>query len=282
MSSTITTLRPFNLNEGYVPLDPGDNTKEQRVTNLFNRFMTFIRELPFFDEALVNNPTYSSGDHFYRWDFPLSNGAIISFYFNEGSFQSPLYFYISFRYQASNNFDQTMYSTYNSFFTESSLGSAWRYDVLNGFKLTTVENDNANGFWMNYSTYSSSFYILKAINVNDPNIIEYHPAFFIYDYRGQYGPDYNTFIPSPGSTFSVGGKAILLNDYVIVDKANPSRYDDGYSNSYNMRQFVNNEWIYPALYLLEGGITPVYNTRNKIKYANDDYLFLSNRFLLKL
>lgn len=269
---TITTLRPFNLNDGFVP------ETDRIPQSMYMRIYNIVKGLPYFNNHF-GEYTETFANYKYRLNIDTAIGGKFIIGMDSQSNASDKSLTMYYTYQASTNNDLFIYESPYTFHVVN-----LQYDRMNRFNMTTVVTENSNGFWMDGDRYNTYIAILKAINIEDPTQIEYHPAFFIYDTYGQANlSNTSGVIPTSSSSNQiVYTNACIFNGYIFENKQNISRYDDGYAETYNIRQFINNEWMYPDLYVLEGGITPVYNTRQKIKHGNTEYMYLSNRFMLKL
>jgi hypothetical protein len=269
---TITTLRPFNLNDGFVP------TTDEIAQSMYRRIYNILKGLPYFNNHF-GEYTETAENYKYRINIDTAIGGKFIIGMDSQSNNNNKSLAMYYTYQASSNNDLFIYISPYTFHVVD-----LQYDRMNRFNMTTVITENSNGFWLDGDRYNTYIAILKAINIEDPTRIEYHPAFFMYDTHGQTNSgNYAGVIP----TSNLGGDPVftntcIYNGYIFENKQNISRYKDGYSKTYNIRQFINSEWMYPDLYVLEGGIIPVYNTRQKIKYGNTEYMYLSNRFMLKL
>jgi hypothetical protein len=152
------------------------------------------------------------------------------------------------------------------------------------FQMALYNGANTNGFWLNDNNpYSINRFILtKCTNINDPTNVKYLPCSFTFRKGMQSARATYTEIPQEASLWRI--QANLNFGHNEMYKTNNMReYQNESSGVYRLRPLIYNEWKYEDIFIIEGGIAPVYNVINsKIRIGNDEYLYLTDSLLLKV
>lgn len=147
----------------------------------------------------------------------------------------------------------------------------------NNFKMTTYASNSTNGFWFpNGEACNTKILMTKVVNIINGEI-KYFPALFNYVNNRQ-------------SSASTSDYTQITTEAKIYNGSNFSCFlESGFnkhhaaSNSYMLRPLMINDWAYPDIYTIDGGLAPIYNSgAAKIRIDGSDYIFLSNSFLLKI
>ena len=162
--------------------------------------------------------------------------------------------------------------------------SAIYWNNVQKFQMALYNGTNTNGFWLNDNNpYSINRFILtKCTNINDPTNVKYLPCSFTFRKGMQSARMVYTEIPPAASLWRI--QANLNFGHNEMYKTNNMReYQNESSGVYRLRPLIYNEWKYEDIFIIEGGIVPVYNAINsKIRIGNDEYLYLTDSLLLKV
>lgn len=153
------------------------------------------------------------------------------------------------------------------------------FDAMYSFRMTTYVAQNTNGFWFpnksNRGDCNAKMILAQVTNVENPTVVRYFPATFNYITNTMRSDsyDYGNYWAINAARIWDGGQFVFVYD--------TRQHIGGTSKSFTIKPYVLNEWKFTDVYTYEGNL-PIYNTDGKIRIGNDNYLFLSNSFLLRI
>lgn len=164
--------------------------------------------------------------------------------------------------------------------TNSEYHKDYLYDELNSFRLTMYNSNDVNGvFFMQNGNINVKLLIVKVVNMSNQSDVKYFPIVFGADIRSQMS---NT-VPSTWDDNQIYTSSYTYDGVKYKFDTDVADYNDGHSNAFIIKPYTVDNWMYTNIYVIEGGLVPVYNSgRLTVRYGNDDYIYLTNRFLLKI
>jgi hypothetical protein len=164
--------------------------------------------------------------------------------------------------------------------TNSEYHKVYSYDELNSFRLTMYNSNDVNGvFFMQNGNINVKLLIVKVVNMSNQSDVKYFPIVFGADIRSQMS---NT-APSTWDDNQLYTSSYTYDGVKYKFETDVADYNDGHSNAFIIKPYTVDNWMYTNIYVIEGGLVPVYNSgRLTVRYGNDDYIYLTNRFLLKI
>ena len=154
-----------------------------------------------------------------------------------------------------------------------------RMGSVYSFRMTTYVAQNTNGFWFpnksNDGRCNTKMILTKVTNMENPTDVKYFPATFNYitNTMRSSGFDNINYWAANVARIWDGGQFVFVYD--------TRQNKGGNSKSFTIKPYTLNEWKFTDVYTYEGNL-PVFNTDGKIRIGNDNYLFLSNSFLLRI
>ena len=155
------------------------------------------------------------------------------------------------------------------------------YDLMERYRMTTYVSRDTNAFWFPNSNQSRTTkqMLTKVVNIENPANTKYFYASFNYmdnvmRFRGLSDSSWDYYYDT--------GFAYVWNGSDFTGIFDASQTQGGASNSFVLRPFILGEWQFVDIFTIEGGI-PAYNTCGATLRINDeDYIYLTNTFLLKV
>ena len=282
MSTTITTIHPLDPDTyEYLPSTYTDWTTFPLA--LCNQLLQMMRTLPYYNTFISDtlNPVRSNNDYLMNVAFDGIAGTFCFDMVNAANYAQ--YTNVLVMYHIFNGAYYKLYVQPYVFYSGGiDSGTSVYTNSLKSFEMTRFETSNANGIqFTTNATYHVKMFLFKAYNVDDPTDFIYAPAYFVYDDRLELTNSITDKL-TPDSAVYTSNQCIIFNGIGLDTYAEIGRYKDGLSTSYVLRQYASNRYIYPDLYVIEGGIAPVYNSGARIRFGDDEYMYLCNRFYLKL
>ena len=267
--ATIQTIHPFNVHDHEYDHSTSDAIKNALLPMLANH----IKSMPLFSDHMTNF-TGDTTDGLTA-GFDCSDINLLLKY--EGALATVNSDIKISAYYSFLNGNQILYTSDDPVFKTQSTTIYIR--ALNSYTIKLYTSTNTNGImFASNASKMIRIFLTKAISLDDPTIVSYMPIFAIYTNNIQASPTNTTDVHFR----SVSSEALIFNGCDFVLDTGAPRYIDGFSNTYVLRQYYSNNWRYPDLFKLEGGLAPVYNTTAKIHIGNSDYLYISNGILLKM
>jgi len=296
--ATITTFRPYNmLDEPYTYIEGLDDSTRtdtpewptsmgyKFLQEMVHRIPNKIFNMPLFHQHTTGITTVGDvGRYAYpgvtsKFDAAPSSTFFIGHYDTNGNDRYIFGFDVYSSYDNTFSAYRTEYDAYIKTINSTPAKSSIRMDSMYSFKMTTYVAQNTNGFWLpnksNWGKCNPKMILTKVTNMENPADVKYFPATFNYITNAMRSSDFDSVNYWAVNVARIwdGGQFVFVYD--------TRQHIGGTSKSFTIKPYVLNEWKFTDIYTYEGNL-PIYNTDGKIRIGNDNYLFLSNSFLLRI
>jgi hypothetical protein len=295
--ATITTFRPYNmLDEPYTYIEGLDDPTGSSgsdwsasmgykfLQEMVHRIPNKIFNMPLFQQHTTGITTVGDVG---RYGYPRVTSkfdAAPSSIFSIGHWDVNGSDHYIFGFDVYSSYDNTFsayrtdYDAYIKLNDPAPARSAVRMDSMYSFRMTTYVAQNTNGFWLpnksNTSKCNTKMILTKVTNMENPTDVKYFPATFNYIPNRMRDTSATTnYWEYNVARIWDGGQFVFVYD--------TRQNKGGNSKSFTIKPYTLNEWKFTDVYTYEGNL-PVFNTDGKIRIGNDNYLFLSNSFLLRI
>ena len=296
--ATITTFHPYNmLEEPYTyiaglddPTQSGSGSWTESdgykfLREIVSRIPNKIFAMPLFQQHTTGITTVGDVG---RYGYPavtskFDTAPSSTFYIGHRDTNGGDHYIFGFDVYTSydNTFSayRTDYDAYIKLNDPGPARSSIRMDSMYSFRMTTYVAQNTNAFWFpnknNAGHCNTKMLLTKVTNMENPTDVRYFPATFNYITNAMRSTGYATVNYWTANVARIwdGGQFVFVYD----TRQNKS----GSSKLFTIKPYTLNEWKFTDVYTYEGNL-PAFNTDGKIRIGNDNYLFLSNSFLLRI
>jgi hypothetical protein len=296
--ATITTFRPYNmLDEPYTYIEGLDDPTASDSTGwsasmgykflqeMVHRIPNKIFNMPLFQQHTTGITTVGDvGRYAYpgvtsKFDAAPSSTFFIGHYDTNGNDRYIFGFDVYSSYDNTFSAYRTEYDAYMKTVNSVPARGSIRMDSMYSFRMTTYVAQNTNGFWLpnksNWGKCNPKMILTKVTNMENPADVKYFPATFNYITNAMRSSGFDSVNYWTANVARIwdGGQFVFVYD--------TRQNKGGNSKSFTIKPYTLNEWKFTDVYTYEGNL-PVFNTDGKIRIGNDNYLFLSNSFLLRI
>lgn len=253
-------------------INPWENaTQETDVVPMYKAVIDTY--LPMFDDCCITSdqdPYYTSGD-------AITSKTMLTYRINKYNHRIRLYYWASYYGEARFTIwlnditsDNAMWYSPISIRTGAYIAadSIDAYYNLKSMRMLIARSSSTNGFWFFYSP-NTKYYSFKTFltKVLDENTSTYSTAFVAARYNSNRASLDNFCW-------------IYTDDNLKTDVKSYSIAQPGYSGSYILRQLRINNYLYPDIYIISGGLS--YIEEEIIHIDNNTYVHLCNDIFIRI
>lgn len=267
MANEIEILRPYE-------------NSIQEFPSIHNDFHNILMTMPMFANAYYYVPDSASTNWHYQSYSPvygwrsLPGGSNFPFFL---WFTAPYFNYYEYRQifnynQTSRTVDMAIQSSYQAFWTNNSNQalhgtSNLVIDNMRNIRMYKFKSQNVNGYWLDYtkSIDVNKIFIVKCINEITGDIEE--TPVIATNYGRNSGSNYCRLHP-------------YASTFVDVASWKLTGTDSGFSNAYVMRQIRYENYLFPNVYIVSGGLFT--SDKHIVTIDNNTYVHMCNDIYIRL